>query len=87
MTDWRVDSAEHLRGLTLRREKYTRWSESWDHDHCSACWAKFAETGDPNVLHEGFATCEDYKHGAKYNWVCPECFSELRVEMGWTEAK
>ncbi len=86
MADWRVDNVKHLRGLALRRQRYTRRSESWDHDHCAACWAKFAEFDGPGILHEGYATGEDYKHGAGYEWVCPNCFSELSEEMGWTEA-
>ena len=87
MADWRAENAEHLKGLTLHRQKYTQWSESWDHDHCSGCWAKFAEFDGPDILHEGFATGDDYERGARYEWVCPECFFELKTEMGWKEAK
>ena len=84
---WRIDNARHLRGLRLQFCRYTRWSESWDHDHCAACGAKFAEHDGPDIQHEGYATCDDYKHGAHYDWVCPTCFNELREEMGWTAFK
>ena len=85
MTDWRAENAKGLRGLTLRRKKYRKRSERWDHDHCAACWAKFAEFDGPDIQHEGYATCEDYKFGADYDWVCIQCFSDLKHEMGWTE--
>jgi hypothetical protein len=34
---WRIDNASHLKGVRLQLRRYTRWSESWDHDHCAAC--------------------------------------------------
>jgi hypothetical protein len=80
---WRLDFAKHLQGVTLQYQKYNRWSESWDHDHCAACWVEFAEFNGPDIQHEGYATCEDYKHGARYEWVCRECFEDLREFMGW----
>jgi hypothetical protein len=85
MTDWRVENAKWLRGLGLRRKKYRKRSEQWDHDHCAGCWAKFAEFEGSDIQHEGYATCEDYKFGADYDWVCMKCFSDLKDEMGWTE--
>jgi hypothetical protein len=85
MADWRIHNCRLLRGLTLRRKPYREWSERWDHDHCAACWATFAEVDGPEIQHEGYATCEDYKLGADYDWVCVGCFSELKDEMGWVE--
>jgi len=64
--------------------RYTRWSESWDHDHYAACWATFAEFDGPDIQHEGFTTCADYKFGARYDWVCVTCFTELKGAMHWT---
>ena len=84
--DWRVATARHLAGLKLRRKPYQRYSESWDHDHCVACSAKFAEFDGPDVQHVGPTTGDDYKFGADYEWVCPRCFSELQPVLGWTEA-
>jgi hypothetical protein len=74
-----------LQGVLFRRKRYTRFSESWDHDHCAACWATFAEVDGLDIQHEGYATCEDYKHGADYDWVCLSCFADLRDAMGWIE--
>ena len=83
--DWRIDNCKGLRGVALRRKKYTAPSERWDHDHCSACWAKFADIEGPAILHEGYATTADYKLGTDYDWICPTCFTELRDLMNWTE--
>ena len=87
MADWRINNCKGLRGLKLRRKQYRKWNESWDHDHCAACWAKFAEFEGPEIQHEGYATCEDYKHGADYDWVCVPCFNDLKGEMGWVDVK
>jgi hypothetical protein len=81
--DWRVDNAQHLKGFTLHFKKYTRWSETWDHDHCAGCWAKFAEVDGPDIQHQGYATGPDYPKGANYDWVCEDCFRELKDVMGW----
>jgi hypothetical protein len=80
---WRLDFAKGLEGVALQYQKYRRRSASWDHDHCAACWAKFAEFDGPDIQHEGYATCEDYKHGARYDWVCRDCFEDLKEFMGW----
>jgi hypothetical protein len=34
------------------------------------------ETASPDVLVEGFVTEDD-------RWICPECFHDLKNEMGW----
>ena len=82
--DWRLDNARHLAGFALRRRRYQRWSDDWDHDHCAACWAKFAQGDEPGILREGYATGEDDPRGAGYDWVCETCFAELQPELGWT---
>lgn len=82
---WRIDNASHLKGIGLQLRRYTRWSESWDHDHCAGCWAKFAEFDGPDIQHEGYTTCDDYRLGACYEWVCQKCFEDLKNEMNWTD--
>ena len=84
--DWRIANARHLSGLTLHRKQYTQPTETWDHDHCAACWAKFAEFEGPDILHEGYATGTDYPKEAAYWWVCPTCFTDLEATLGWTPA-
>jgi hypothetical protein len=81
---WRIDNVEQLRGLRLQLQRYTKWSENWDHDHCAACCAKFAEFDGPNIQHEGYATCEDYPKGAHYDWICKSCFDDLKDDMQWS---
>ena len=84
MGDWRADNARHLKGLTLRWRKYAKWSETWEHDHCAGCWAKFAEFEGPDILHEGYATDSEWKGREGYDWICADCFRDLKDEMGWT---
>lgn len=81
---WRIDNARHLEGLRLQFRRYTRWNESWNHDHCAGCGAKFAEFEGPGILHEGYATCDDYPRGACYEWVCQTCFDDLKDDMNWS---
>lgn len=82
--DCRLHNARHLAGLKLHLQPYKQWSDSWDHDHCAACFAKFAEFDGPDTQHVGYATGADYKHGADYAWVCQSCFSDLKGRLGWT---
>ncbi len=83
---WQLDNASHLKGVRFQFRRYTRWSESWDHDHCAACWSKFGEPEGPDIQQEGYTTCDDYRHGACYEWVCKDCFHNLQGEMQWTVA-
>lgn len=62
----------------MRLAKYRRPSAFWDHDHCEACFAKFMEAAAaPGVLTEGYVT-EDAR-----NWICGQCFRDLKDAMGW----
>jgi hypothetical protein len=76
--DWRLQGQErYLQGALLRWTRYERYSPSWDHDHCAFCWAKFAEQGVADALHEGYATDD------RYRWICSTCFNDLRQQFGW----
>lgn len=58
--DWRLQGQEqNLKGVTLYWKKYKAHRESWDHDHCEFCWAKFAEFDGPDIIHEGYTTEDD----------------------------
>ena len=81
MTDWRIDNVNRLRGQSFRHKKYYQRSETWDHDHCTACWAKFMLR--EGYLTEGYAVTEAYKFGADYEWVCESCFADLSEIMEW----
>ena len=68
-----------LKSVTLVRRPYTRYPKNpnWEHDHCAFCWAKFMVDDQPGVLHEGYAT-ED-----EYHWVCLTCFADFRDMFEW----
>ena len=80
---WRTDNADHLKGIRLQYRHWWLRSASWDHDHCAGCWATFAAFSGPDIQHEGYTTCEDYPRGEGYEWVCVQCFADLRDEMRW----
>ena len=76
--DWRLTGQEkYLKGVTLYWRQYTRWSESWEHDHCEFCWAKFMVEDYPNVLHEGYTTEDEYR------WICKKCFEDFKDIFVW----
>ena len=75
--DWRLQGQEkYLKGVSLWRKQYTRYSESWDHDHCSFCWIEFSED-EPGALREGYTTKGDY------HWVCERCFEDFKDMFEW----
>ena len=76
--DWRLTGQEEcLSGVSLRWRTYARWSESWDHDHCEFCGAKFMVEETPDVLHEGYCTLDEYR------WICSTCFADFRARFSW----
>ena len=76
--DWRLQGQEkYLKGISLSWKKYTRYSENWEHDHCEFCWATFTEEDYPDVLHEGYATEDNYR------WICQTCFEDFKDMFGW----
>jgi hypothetical protein len=77
MPDWRIDNAKHTRGAALHFQKYTHYSEDWDHDHFEACWAMFMEVPSAEILTGGYTTEDNYR------WICPQCFQDLKEEMQW----
>jgi hypothetical protein len=77
-----LDYLDALKGLTLWWSTWTRPKPEWDHDHCAACWAKFCDDV-PDTLREGYTTGPDYQLGARYEWVCEECFSKFKERTAW----
>jgi hypothetical protein len=76
MADWRADNAKRTRDAVVRLQKYIPPKPDWDHDHCEGCWAKFKESGSPDILTEGYVTQDS-------RWICDQCFHDLQAEMGW----
>lgn len=93
--DWRLAGQEsYLQGATLEWVRYRRWRESWDHDHCSFCWARFAEAGatspmapepgTPSEIRvEGYATVDMPDRPDHYFWICKRCFEDFKDKFGW----
>ena len=68
-----------MSGVSLCWRTYRRWSETWDHDHCSFCWARFAEPDlVPDALHAGYSTLDEYR------WVCQQCFGDFHQRFEWS---
>jgi hypothetical protein len=85
---WRLDMGEAWRGVRFERKVYRRWNDSWDHDHCLLCGRTLAEAeeGYADAQHEGYATTEDYVHGAEYSWLCVDCFEDAHEALEWGPA-
>ena len=76
MTDWRLDLAKHTKGATLTLKKYVHTGEKWERVHCEICSEEFSETA-PEALREGYTTSDNDC------WICPDCFNDLKEQMGW----
>ncbi len=79
-TDWRLQGQEkYLKGIELCWRKYRRYvkNPNWDHDHCEFCWAEFTMRADPDVLHEGYSSLDEYR------WICKRCFNDFREMFEW----
>lgn len=94
--DWRWrDHGEFLDGVKLRFMQYQPYSESWDHDHCEFCWAKFlpidraeewarlAPKDRDTIVTEGYTTTDAYPQGAEYVWICRRCFDDFDHLVDW----
>jgi hypothetical protein len=93
--DWRLTGQDKcLLGVELVRKSYRARSASWEHDHCSFCWAKFMDpnfsaeqraaiASDPEVLIEGYTTTGAHPMGADYYWICPACFDDFAQRFKW----
>ncbi len=77
MEDWRLQGQEkYLQGVSLSRKKYTKYNDTWTHDHCEFCWKTFSEnTEDTN---EGYVTADNYR------WICDDCFKDFKAMFKWT---
>jgi hypothetical protein len=90
--EWRLtDQEDYLQGITLVRRTYRQWSETWDHDHCQFCWAKFMPRGveppegDEEPIHrEGYTNVDVTGQQDHYWWICEECFEDFADRFAWT---
>ena len=92
--DWRLtNQGDYLQGADLTWRRYGAWSDSWDHDHCEFCFAKFVDTehfaspahsGDSHeFVTEGYTTTDAHEDGAGYHWICKQCFDDFRGLFEW----
>ena len=85
--DWRYTyHLELLRGQSFRFCAYQEEQFGNDHHHCSACWQKIAERDWPEVVHQGYVTRYAIPDGSgkwQWNWVCENCYSDLRELLNW----
>jgi hypothetical protein len=84
--DWRLTNQEkYLKGAGLAWARYRAPSETWAHDHCAFCWAKFMEPGAgvADTLSEGYTTTVEHEHGARCHWICGTCFDDFAARFEW----
>lgn len=83
-------------GESLRRtsKPYRARSETWEHNHCEFCSAKFMDPGfseahrlfvqaHPDVLTEGYTTTAEHARSAACHWVCRRCFEDFADLFQW----
>ena len=77
---------ELLRGYSFRFSAFTE-EVYCEHDHCCACWKKFADRDADDVQRQGFVTRYSIPDGSgstQWNWICENCFLQLRESMQWS---
>jgi hypothetical protein len=89
--DWRLEHLQtqpYLHGVSFVRKLYRAPRPGWNHDHCVACWATLAEPNivGADIVHEGYATTDDFVRGADYDRVCVPCFQQFCEVMAWKDA-
>lgn len=78
VNDWRLtDQAKYLYKKILYWQNYQAYSETWEHDHCEFCWAKFTEENQSEDLHAGYTTQN------QYYWICETCFNDFCNLLQW----
>lgn len=85
--NWRLDNVRHLDCVRFRLAVYRLVSPTWDHDHCTACWAKFMETGGPEIETEGYVPADSEDPRTSSEWICRTCFDDLKVYMNWSSVE
>jgi hypothetical protein len=79
---------QYLLRAALTWRRYRARSETWEHDHCALCGAKFMDpelseahrqhiAEHPDVFTEGYTTTAEHEQGAEYHWICKPCFEIL----------
>ena len=85
---------QYLLRAALTWRRYRARSETWEHDHCAFCWAKFMDpefseahrqhiAEHPDVFTEGYTTIAEHEQGAEYHWICKPCFDDFVDRFQW----
>lgn len=79
--DWREQGQEkYLSGLKFTKQKYSKYSDNWEHDHCEFCNKKFCEQEDDlKCINEGYTTQDNYR------WICIDCFQNFKEKYNLIE--
>lgn len=78
MADWRLfNQKNYLKDQRLKFQSFVIEHESWDHDHCSFCFARIS----PYDIEVAYCT-EDGHH-----WICPDCYEDFKDQFNWTLIK
>jgi hypothetical protein len=83
--DWRLTNQEkYLGGAVFVWKRWKQSRDSWDHDHCEFCSAKFGEpqASESDCLQQGYSTLgppDDPR--PDYYWVCEPCFQDFRDRL------
>lgn len=87
--DWRWKGEGFLDGVDLQFTQYIACSETWDHDHCAFCFAKFlpeeVKADWPQrprwewdaIVTEGYTTTD------RFWWICTRCFNDFDHLVQW----
>jgi len=77
--DWRLtNQLSYMKGATLSWRTWEAPSETWDHDHCQFCGARFSESTAADVERAGYMTADEHER-----WVCKQCFEDFREMFEW----
>lgn len=80
MEDWRLQGQEeYLKGKILKKKKYIKPRQDWDHEHCEFCWQKIAEEKDQIKNSIDGAYCDE----STDRWVCPVCYEDFKNDFCW----
>lgn len=79
--DWRLrGQEEYLQNVSLYFLAYSPRLETWEHEHCEFCWAKFGLESEN--LHEGY--CTTPTNTPESLWICPKCFADFQETFQWS---
>lgn len=93
--DWRLNGQEKfLRGAELSWKRYHARDDTWEHEHCAFCRAKFMDPDfskahrrqvdeHRDALTQGYATTAKHQRGVDGPWVCEQYFEDFADLFAW----